>query len=119
MAGLCEGGNEPPGSLKTNKSIELNCAVYDDDDDDDGDDDDESEEKKKLTGSLAKKKLAIEGCTGRNGEREKSSGQKKISEYDRRHKDIWIVCGNQEESGKDGRLENIGYLPEDRLEPHK
>ncbi|KAJ4445332.1 hypothetical protein ANN_07137 [Periplaneta americana] len=42
------------------------------------------EEKKELVGSLAEKKLAAEGCTGRNGEREKSSGQKKIS-GDRRH----------------------------------
>ncbi|KAJ4436996.1 hypothetical protein ANN_17128 [Periplaneta americana] len=37
-----------------------------------------------LVGSLPEKKLPIEGCTGRNGEREKSSGQKKISD-DRRH----------------------------------
>ncbi|KAJ4441026.1 hypothetical protein ANN_10875 [Periplaneta americana] len=34
--------------------------------------------------TLAEKKLLAEGCTGRNGEREKSSGQKKISD-DRRH----------------------------------
>ncbi|KAJ4452080.1 hypothetical protein ANN_03596 [Periplaneta americana] len=42
-------------------------------------------EEKKLVGSLVEKKLPSEGCTGRNGEREKSSGQKKISD-DRRHK---------------------------------
>ncbi|KAJ4441371.1 hypothetical protein ANN_11226 [Periplaneta americana] len=34
----------------------------------------------KLAGSLAKKKLPTEGCTGRNGERKKSSEQKKISD---------------------------------------
>ncbi|KAJ4436018.1 hypothetical protein ANN_18644 [Periplaneta americana] len=33
----------------------------------------DQEEEKELVGSLAEKKLPIEGCTGRNGEREKSS----------------------------------------------
>ncbi|KAJ4439153.1 hypothetical protein ANN_15110 [Periplaneta americana] len=44
----------------------------------------DQEEEKELVGSLAEKKLPTEGCTGRNGEREKSSGQKKISD-DRRY----------------------------------
>ncbi|KAJ4430995.1 hypothetical protein ANN_19588 [Periplaneta americana] len=44
----------------------------------------DQEEKKELVGSLAVKKLPTEGCTGRNGEREESSGQKKISD-DRQH----------------------------------
>ncbi|KAJ4428435.1 hypothetical protein ANN_24472 [Periplaneta americana] len=39
MAGLCEGGNEPPGSLNASK-ISFNIAVTDGDDDDDDDDDD-------------------------------------------------------------------------------
>ncbi|KAJ4449405.1 hypothetical protein ANN_00804 [Periplaneta americana] len=43
-----------------------------------------AKEKKELAGSLAEKKLTTKGCTGRNGEREKSSGKKKISD-DRRH----------------------------------
>ncbi|KAJ4447583.1 hypothetical protein ANN_09590 [Periplaneta americana] len=38
----------------------------------------DQEEEKDLAGSLAEKKLPIKGCTGRKGEREKSSGQKKI-----------------------------------------
>ncbi|KAJ4429208.1 hypothetical protein ANN_26211 [Periplaneta americana] len=42
MAGLCEGGNEPPGSLKAKE--------------------------KELSGLLVEKKLSSEGCTGRNGE---------------------------------------------------
>ncbi|KAJ4441909.1 hypothetical protein ANN_11769 [Periplaneta americana] len=42
------------------------------------------EEKKKLVGPLAEKKLPAEGYTERNGERKKSSWQKKISD-DRRH----------------------------------
>ncbi|KAJ4444274.1 hypothetical protein ANN_06066 [Periplaneta americana] len=42
------------------------------------------EEEKELVGSLAEKKLPTEGCTGRNGEREKNSGWKKISD-DRQH----------------------------------
>ncbi|KAJ4430827.1 hypothetical protein ANN_19418 [Periplaneta americana] len=42
-----------------------------------------AEEKKKLVGSLTEKKLPTERCTGRNGEREKSSRQKKSD--DRRH----------------------------------
>ncbi|KAJ4438795.1 hypothetical protein ANN_14747 [Periplaneta americana] len=44
----------------------------------------DKENEKELTGSLVEKKLPSEGYTGRNGEREKSSGQKKISD-DRRH----------------------------------
>ncbi|KAJ4445905.1 hypothetical protein ANN_12591 [Periplaneta americana] len=40
-------------------------------------------DEKELVASLAEKKLPTEGCTGRNGEREKSSGQKKVSD-DRR-----------------------------------
>ncbi|KAJ4437755.1 hypothetical protein ANN_13693 [Periplaneta americana] len=42
------------------------------------------EGEKKLVGSLAEKELPSEGRSGRNGEREKSSGQKKITD-DRRH----------------------------------
>ncbi|KAJ4434574.1 hypothetical protein ANN_23136 [Periplaneta americana] len=103
MAGLCEGGNEPPGSLKAKSSglkmrqgsprrersrahivvrswAERNDEVFGDSDAEPED----AEQKNKLAGSLAEKKLSIEGCTGRNGEREKSSGQKKISD-DRRH----------------------------------
>ncbi|KAJ4444329.1 hypothetical protein ANN_06121 [Periplaneta americana] len=38
MAGLCEGGNELPGSLKASKSRK-SFRVIDDDDDDDDDDD--------------------------------------------------------------------------------
>ncbi|KAJ4429486.1 hypothetical protein ANN_21655 [Periplaneta americana] len=40
------------------------------------------EEENKLAGSLAVKKLPIEGCTGRNGEREKSSRKKKSDKGD-------------------------------------
>ncbi|KAJ4431153.1 hypothetical protein ANN_19748 [Periplaneta americana] len=36
-----------------------------------------------LVGSLVEKKLSIEGCTGRNGEREKSSGQKNVSDVEK------------------------------------
>ncbi|KAJ4447070.1 hypothetical protein ANN_09059 [Periplaneta americana] len=48
------------------------------------------EEEKELVVSVAETKVPTEGCTGRNGEQEKSSGQKKISD-DRRHKDMWIT----------------------------
>ncbi|KAJ4439418.1 hypothetical protein ANN_07542 [Periplaneta americana] len=44
----------------------------------------DQEEEKELVRSLAEKKLPTGRCTGRNGEREKSSGQKKISS-DRRN----------------------------------
>ncbi|KAJ4433767.1 hypothetical protein ANN_16079 [Periplaneta americana] len=44
----------------------------------------DQEEEKELAGSLAEKKLPIEGYTRKNGEREKSSEQKKISDG-RRH----------------------------------
>ena len=41
-------------------------------------------EEKKLAGSLAEKELPAEGCSRRNGKREESSRQKKISD-DRQH----------------------------------
>ncbi|KAJ4450017.1 hypothetical protein ANN_01424 [Periplaneta americana] len=44
----------------------------------------DEEENKKLAGSLATKKLLSEECTGRNSERVKSSGQKRISDDRRR-----------------------------------
>ncbi|KAJ4447580.1 hypothetical protein ANN_09587 [Periplaneta americana] len=69
MAGLCEGGNEPAGSLE---AILISLAQTD------------QKEKKELVGSLVEKKVFTDGCTGRNGEREESSGQKKISD-DRQH----------------------------------
>ncbi|KAJ4441430.1 hypothetical protein ANN_11285 [Periplaneta americana] len=59
-------------------------------------------EKKELVGSLAEKKLPIEGRTGRNGEREKSSGQKKIS-----NNKICVSCAGTKrkaESRKDWRI---------------
>ncbi|KAJ4443192.1 hypothetical protein ANN_04842 [Periplaneta americana] len=65
MAGLCEGGNEPPGSLKA--SIKNDAET-------------DHKEEKELAELLIEKKLASEGCTGRNGKREKSSEQKKISD---------------------------------------
>ncbi|KAJ4431060.1 hypothetical protein ANN_19653 [Periplaneta americana] len=40
----------------------------------------DEEEKKELAGSLAEKKLLTEGCTRRNSEKRKSSGQKKIDD---------------------------------------
>ncbi|KAJ4433479.1 hypothetical protein ANN_15782 [Periplaneta americana] len=118
MAGLCEGDNEPPGSLKASKFV-ANDSGYRTLR--------RSEEKrlealemwrrmervkwtdrirnetvlervdeermmlivirkkiKELVGSLSEKKLPTERCNKRNGEREKSSGQKKISD-DRRY----------------------------------
>ncbi|KAJ4449723.1 hypothetical protein ANN_01127 [Periplaneta americana] len=41
----------------------------------------EMEEEKQLVGSLVEKKFPSEGCTGKNGELEESSGQKKILRY--------------------------------------
>ena len=46
----------------------------------------DKEEEKKLAGPLAKKELPAEGCSRRNGKREESSRQKKISD-DRQHND--------------------------------
>ncbi|KAJ4443371.1 hypothetical protein ANN_05039 [Periplaneta americana] len=68
-------------TLKFNPSE--NCAKTDSEDD--------HKEKKDLVGSLAEKKLPTEGCTGRNGELEKSSGQKKNQMIE----DIKI-CGSYE-----------------------
>ncbi|KAJ4430785.1 hypothetical protein ANN_19376 [Periplaneta americana] len=50
----------------------------------------DQEEKLELVASLAKKKLSIEGCTGRKSEREKSSVQKKIS--DDKHRPCVASC---------------------------
>ncbi|KAJ4427762.1 hypothetical protein ANN_25415 [Periplaneta americana] len=116
MAGLCESGNEPPGSLKACKcsssdqhtvsflghkgSFQQQSGTV-------RNHRDHAQyrksvptqsepvlsrkhlgeermmlklirKRKELVGSLAEKKLPLptEGCTGRNGEREKSSGQK-------------------------------------------
>ncbi|KAJ4447028.1 hypothetical protein ANN_09016 [Periplaneta americana] len=105
MAGLCEGGNEPAGPLKVickfaddltllaedemilrDMLLELNnsCEQY-------GmkinanktktmviGRKTKKEEEKELVESLAEKKLPTEGCSGRNGEREKSSGRYQI-----------------------------------------
>ncbi|KAJ4435401.1 hypothetical protein ANN_18016 [Periplaneta americana] len=112
MAGLCEGGNEPPGSLKASKRVfgkppriqypraatggnykvctrkqiflEEKLALKVDPTSRKNDAETDQKEKRELAGSLTEKKLLTEGCTGRNGEREKSSGQKKTSD-DRRH----------------------------------
>ncbi|KAJ4428284.1 hypothetical protein ANN_24302 [Periplaneta americana] len=130
MAGLCESGNEPPGSLKSKAATDsLRTSVRPWPDNwpvetarRDGninknlifkgeggtnekkrkkhrdlpqslkklqkgrknDAETDQKEEKELVGSLIEKKLPSEGRTGRNDEREKSSGQKKISD-DRRH----------------------------------
>ncbi|KAJ4430920.1 hypothetical protein ANN_19513 [Periplaneta americana] len=78
MAGLCEDSNEPAGSLKAilSKLLEMGDPGVIDQFFPDG--------TIARFVSLAEKKLPTEECTGRNGEREKSSGQKKISD-DRRH----------------------------------
>ena len=48
------------------------------------------EEKKKLVGPLVKKEQPAEGCSRRNGKREESLRQKKISNK-RQHYDKWTV----------------------------
>ena len=50
----------------------------------------DKEEENKLTGLLAKKELPAEECSRRNGKREGSSRQEKISN-DRQHCDKWTV----------------------------
>ena len=50
----------------------------------------DKEEENKLAGPLSKKELPAEGCSRRNGKREESSRQKKISD-DRQHYDKWTV----------------------------
>ena len=50
----------------------------------------DKEEEYKLAGPLAKKELPAEGCSRRNGKREESSRQKKISD-DSQHYDKWTV----------------------------
>ena len=48
------------------------------------------EEVKKLAKPLAKKELPAKGCSRRNGKREESSKQNKVSDV-RHHYDKWIV----------------------------
>ena len=50
----------------------------------------DKEEEKKLAGSQAKKELSAEGCSRRNGKRDESSRQKKISD-DRQHYGKWTL----------------------------
>ena len=50
----------------------------------------DKEKEKKLTGQQAKKELPAEGYSRRNGKREESSRQKKISN-DKQHYDKWAV----------------------------
>ena len=57
----------------------------------------DKEEVKKLVGPLTKKELPAEGCSIRNGKREESWRQHKISD-DRQHYDKWTV-GRYEEEG--------------------
>ncbi|KAJ4450705.1 hypothetical protein ANN_02134 [Periplaneta americana] len=91
MAGLCQGGNEPPGFLKAKKdgACEMDrqnkkCTCVGNSGRRKNDVETDQKEEKELAGSLVEKKLSSEGCTGRNGEREKISRQKEISD-DRRH----------------------------------
>ncbi|KAJ4436637.1 hypothetical protein ANN_16768 [Periplaneta americana] len=65
MAGLCEGGNEPPGSLKAKRG--------------------ETEEDELAGSRVEKQKMKdwTEGCTGRNGEREKNSSRRIYQMIDR------------------------------------
>ena len=50
----------------------------------------DKEKEKKLAGPPAKKELPAKICSRRNGKREESSRQKKISD-DRQHYDKWTV----------------------------
>ncbi|KAJ4438932.1 hypothetical protein ANN_14886 [Periplaneta americana] len=98
MAGLYEGGNEPPGSLKASCEEILNTpgiwnrvrramrhrceaciqgtsaveATACEKKNVPHDAETDQEEEKELLAPLAEKKLPTEGCIGRNGEREKS-----------------------------------------------
>ncbi|KAJ4442205.1 hypothetical protein ANN_12071 [Periplaneta americana] len=51
------------------------------------------EGEKELVGSLAEKELSTEGCTGRNGERENSSGRRRYQMIDNIK-----ICGSHEET---------------------
>ncbi|KAJ4448060.1 hypothetical protein ANN_10072 [Periplaneta americana] len=59
------------------------------------------EEEKDLIGSLAKKRLLTEGCTGRNSKQEKSSGQMK-SDLDNSKilRGSYANCGGEEKGKK-------------------
>ncbi|KAJ4441556.1 hypothetical protein ANN_11412 [Periplaneta americana] len=107
MAGLCEGGNEPPSSLKaitysqtTKKGYIIDPTIRIETGSSQPEDVNQEkinihlptvdyfkvkyqlenieEEKNELVVSLTEKKLPTEEYTGRNGERDKSSSQKKI-----------------------------------------
>ncbi|KAJ4444596.1 hypothetical protein ANN_06392 [Periplaneta americana] len=83
MAGLCEGGNEPSGSLKAickmSGLVSLSFVSCE-----------RSPGPQELSKEkeLAEKKLSTQGYTGGNGERDKSSGKNKLSD------DIKIVYGS-------------------------
>ncbi|KAJ4435565.1 hypothetical protein ANN_18181 [Periplaneta americana] len=96
MAGLCEGGNEPSGSLKAI------CKENDAEND--------QKEEKELAGTLAEKKLSSEGSTGRNDEQEKVQGRRRNQMID----DIKI-CGSYEETKRtaENSWENAGFAVKD------
>ena len=50
----------------------------------------------KLAGTLAKKELAAEGCSGRNSKRDETSRQKEVSD-DRQHYNKWTVFRYEKE----------------------
>ena len=68
--------------------------------------------KRKLAGLLSKKELPAEGCSRRNGKREKGSWQKKISD-DRQHHDRWTVCRYEKEGWEESGVEHAEFAVKD------
>ncbi|KAJ4441512.1 hypothetical protein ANN_11368 [Periplaneta americana] len=62
-------GSDDIGGISSDDGNDMNCN----DDDNESNAETDQEDKKKWAGSLAKKKVSTEGCTGRNGEWEKNS----------------------------------------------
>ncbi|KAJ4431335.1 hypothetical protein ANN_19932 [Periplaneta americana] len=85
------------------RQVRRNRRVQDFEEKEKKNDDETDQEEKEFIGSLTEKKLFPEGYTGRNGEREKSSGQKKIS-GDRRHK----IYGSYEETNRKAENRKTG-----------
>ena len=61
---------------------------------------------------MAKKELPAEGCYRRNGKREESSRQKKVSD-DRQHYDKWTEWKYEKEGWEEGWAENAEFTVKD------
>ena len=72
----------------------------------------DKEVENKLAEPLVKKELFTKVCSKRNGKRDESSWQKKISD-DRQHYDNWAIWRYEKQGWDEGRVENAEFAVKD------